>query len=230
MKLIEKKSLEAGGLYVLCTERHESRRIDNQLRGRTGRQGDPGRSRFYLSTEDDLLRIFGGDKFKSIMAAMNLPEDEPIEEKMMNKAMEIAQKRVEARNFEIRKNLIKYDDVINDQRKQIFEERKEFMRDEEVEQTINYMREDEIDDICSRFMPAKLLPEQWDAAGLAEAVKSSLGLDMPIAEMVGADGIDDNDIKRQITEAANDAWKTKVETMGQAQARDLEKQVFTTNH
>lgn len=226
IEINKKKALESGGLYVLCTERHESRRIDNQLRGRTGRQGDPGRSRFYLSTEDDLLRIFGGDKFKGIMAAMNLPEDEPIEERMMNKAMEIAQKRVEARNFEIRKNLIKYDDVINDQRKQIFEERKEFMRDEEVEQTINYMREDEIVDICERFMPAKLMPEQWDAEGLAEAVKSSLGLDMPVAEMVKADGVDDNDIKRQITEAANAAWSAKVQAMGEKQARDLEKQVL----
>lgn len=222
----KQKSLEAGGLYVLCTERHESRRIDNQLRGRTGRQGDPGRSRFYLSTEDDLLRIFGGDKFKNIMSAMKLDEDEPIEEKMMNKAMEIAQKRVEARNFEIRKNLLKYDDVINDQRKQIFEERKEFMRDEDVEEAVGFMREDEVDEICTRFMPPKLLPEQWDAEGLAGAVKAQLGLDLPIAEMINADGIDDNDIKRQINEAATKAWNEKVALMGNEQARDLEKQVL----
>jgi len=218
--------LELGGLYVLGTERHESRRIDNQLRGRTGRQGDPGRSRFYLSTDDDLLRIFGGDKFKSIMTAMSLPEDEPIEERMMNKAMEIAQKRVEARNFDIRKNLIKYDDVINDQRKQIFEERKEFMRDTDVEETIEFMRESVIDEMCERFMPERLLPEQWDAEGLKEAVKSSLGLDMPIKEMIDEDGADDKDIKARIEEAANAHWASKTAILGPEQSRDLEKQIL----
>lgn len=220
------KSLELGGLYVLGTERHESRRIDNQLRGRTGRQGDPGRSRFYLSAEDDLLRIFGGDRFKNIMSAMNLDEDEPIEERMMNKAMEIAQKRVEARNFDIRKNLLKYDDVINDQRKQIFEERKEFMRDDDVEETITYMREDTIDDICARFMPPKQLPEQWDAQGLHDAVQSVLAVDLPIKDMVAQEGIDDNEIKAKIKEASDKLWANKVAILGAEQARGLEKQVL----
>ncbi|KAF0186896.1 MAG: preprotein translocase subunit SecA [Hyphomonadaceae bacterium] len=222
----KEKVLELGGLYVLGTERHESRRIDNQLRGRTGRQGDPGRSRFYLSTDDDLLRIFGGDRFKNIMTAMSLPEDEPIEERMMNKAMEIAQKRVEARNFDIRKNLIKYDDVINDQRKQIFEERKEFMRDSDVEETIEFMRETVIDDMCERFMPEKLLPEQWDADGLKEAVKSSLGIDMPIDEMIAEDGADDKDIKLRIEQAADAHWASKTAILGPEQSRDLEKQIL----
>lgn len=222
----KQKSLELGGLYVLGTERHESRRIDNQLRGRTGRQGDPGRSRFYLSAEDDLLRIFGGDRFKNIMSAMKLDEDEPIEERMMNKAMEIAQKRVEARNFEIRKNLLKYDDVINDQRKQIFEERKEFMRDEDVSETIDNMRLDTIDEICDRFMPAKLLPEQWDADGLHDAVKEVLAIDLPIHDMIAAEGIDDKDIREQITKAADDLWKEKVSLIGDAKAREVEKEIL----
>lgn len=222
----KQKALELGGLYVLGTERHESRRIDNQLRGRTGRQGDPGRSRFYLSTEDDLLRIFGGDKFKNIMAAMNLPEDEPIEERMMNKAMEIAQKRVEARNFDIRKNLLKYDDVINDQRKQIFEERKEFMRDEDVEETINYMRDEVVEDVCTRFMPEKLLPEQWDADGLKEAINSRLGIDLPVHEMIGEEGIDEKDIQAKVLETATKLWEEKVAILGKDQARDIEKQVL----
>jgi preprotein translocase subunit SecA len=222
----KQKALELGGLYVLGTERHESRRIDNQLRGRTGRQGDPGRSKFYLSAEDDLLRIFGGDKFKNIMGAMKLDEDEPIEERMMNKAMEIAQKRVEARNFEIRKNLLKYDDVINDQRKQIFEERKEFMRDDDVSETIDFMRHETIDEICTRFMPPKLLPEQWDADGLHDAVQTMFGLDMPIHDMIAQEGIDDIEIKAQITNAANELWAQKVAIIGQERTKDLEKEVL----
>lgn len=226
IEINKQKALELGGLYVLGTERHESRRIDNQLRGRTGRQGDPGRSRFYLSAEDDLLRIFGGDRFKNIMGAMKLEEDEPIEERMMNKAMEIAQKRVEARNFEIRKNLLKYDDVINDQRKQIFEERKEFMREEDVSETIHYMREETIEDICARFMPPKLLPELWDADGLQEDVKSMLAIDLPIKEMIAAEGVDDKDIKEQILKAAEDHWNKILAALGQEQARDIEKQVL----
>ncbi len=222
----KQKALDLGGLYVLGTERHESRRIDNQLRGRTGRQGDPGRSRFYLSTEDDLLRIFGGDKFKNLMSSMNIPEDEPIEERMMNKAMEIAQKRVEARNFDIRKNLLKYDDVINDQRKQIFEERKEFMRDDDVEETIAFMREEVIEDLCARFMPPKLLPEQWNGDGLHEAVKTGLGVDLPLKEWISEEGVDDNDIKKRIIEAAEKLWAEKVAVIGADQARDVEKQVL----
>lgn len=222
----KKKALELGGLYVLGSERHESRRIDNQLRGRTGRQGDPGRSRFYLSSEDDLLRIFGGEKFKNLMNAMNIAEDEPIEEKMMNKAMEIAQKRVEARNFDIRKNLLKYDDVINDQRKQIFEERKEFMRDVNVEETIKDMREDLVEEICEQFMPPKQMPEQWDAEGLHEAANSLLGLDLPVKDWVHEEGIDDNDIKERIRNAADATWAEKVEMLGDEQARNLEKQVL----
>jgi preprotein translocase subunit SecA len=220
------RALELGGLYVLGTERHESRRIDNQLRGRTGRQGDPGRSKFYLSCEDDLLRIFGGDRLKGIMAAMKIDEDEPVEEKMMNKAMEISQKRVEARNFEIRKNLLKYDDVINDQRKQIFAERKEFMRAETVEETVTDMRSEVIEDLCSRTMPPKLLPEQWDVDGLDTGVKETLGLDLPVREWIGTEGVDDADIAARVAAAADEAWRAKSALMGPETSRGLEKQVL----
>jgi preprotein translocase subunit SecA len=220
------RALELGGLYVLGTERHESRRIDNQLRGRTGRQGDPGRSRFYISCEDDLLRIFGGERLKGIMSAMKIDEDEPIEERMMNKAMEISQKRVEARNFDIRKNLLKYDDVINDQRKQIFEERKEFMRAADVEETVAHMREEVIDDMCETCMPARMLPEQWDAQGLQDQVAEILDLQLPIVDMIAAEGVDDADVRKTIATAAAEAWAAKVELMGPEQARQIEKQVL----
>jgi preprotein translocase subunit SecA len=220
------KAMELGGLYVLGTERHESRRIDNQLRGRTGRQGDPGKSRFYISCDDDLLRIFGGERMAGIMSAMQIDEDEPIQERMMNKAMEISQKRVEARNFEIRKNLLKYDDVINDQRKQIFEERKEFMRTEDVEETITDMRHEIIDVMCETYMPARALPEQWDTKTLEAEITEYLGISIPAKEMAAQEGVDDGDIRTAIIEAADAAWAQKVDMMGQEQSRSIEKQVL----
>jgi preprotein translocase subunit SecA len=220
------KAMELGGLYVLGTERHESRRIDNQLRGRTGRQGDPGKSRFYISCDDDLLRIFGGERMAGILRVLKVDEDEPIEERMMNKAMEISQKRVEARNFEIRKNLLKYDDVINDQRKQIFEERKEFMRTEDVEETVQHMRHEVVDTLCEEYMPPKLLPEQWDTDGLEAEVKEVLGLDIPAKEMAAQEGVDDNDIRQAIIDASDKAWSEKVAMMGDEQSRYIEKQVL----
>jgi preprotein translocase subunit SecA len=210
----------------LGTERHESRRIDNQLRGRTGRQGDPGKSRFYISCDDDLLRIFGGERMAGLMSAMQIDEDEPIQERMMNKAMEISQKRVEARNFEIRKNLLKYDDVINDQRKQIFEERKEFMRTEDVEETVTDMRHEVIDVMCETHMPARALPEQWDMDALEADMAELLALSLPVKEMAAQEGVDDNDIRTAIVEAADKAWAQKVEAIGDVQARAIEKQVL----
>ena len=220
------KAMELGGLYVLGTERHESRRIDNQLRGRTGRQGDPGRSRFYISCDDDLLRIFGGERMAGILRVLKVDEDEPIEERMMNKAMEISQKRVEARNFEIRKNLLKYDDVINDQRKQIFEERKEFMRTEDVEETVQHMRHEVIDTLCEDYMPPKMLPEQWDTDGLEAEVQDVLGLTIPAKDMAAQEGVDDNDIRQAIIEASDKVWAEKVAMMGEEQSRYIEKQVL----
>lgn len=222
----KQRAMELGGLYVLGTERHESRRIDNQLRGRTGRQGDPGQSRFYISCDDDLLRIFGGERMAGVMSAMKIDEDEPIQERMMNKAMEISQKRVEARNFEIRKNLLKYDDVINDQRKQIFEERKEFMRTEDVEETIASMRAEVIDVMCETFMPARALPEQWETDALEAEITEYLGIYVPAKDMAAQEGVDDSDIRAAIIEAADAAWAEKVAIMGPEQARAIEKQVL----
>ena len=179
----KQKALEAGGLYVLATERHESRRIDNQLRGRTGRQGDPGRSKFYICLEDDLLRIFAAERLDSIMRHLGIKEGEAIVHPWMNKALETSQRRVEQRNFEIRKNLLKYDDVTNDQRKAIFEQRIEFMRAKDVTETIGDMRQDTIENMVLRHMPPKTYAEQWNIEGLKEEVAETLGIAPPNRRM-----------------------------------------------
>ena len=163
---LKEKALTAGGLFVLGTERHESRRIDNQLRGRSGRQGDPGHSKFFLSLEDDLMRIFGSDKLDGMLQKLGLKENEAIVHPWINKALEKAQQKVEARNFDIRKNLLKFDNVMNDQRKVIFEQRLELMRDEAVDETIGDMRHAMIEDLVAKHVPENAYPEQWDTAGL----------------------------------------------------------------
>ena len=163
---LKEKALAAGGLFVLGTERHESRRIDNQLRGRSGRQGDPGHSKFFLSLEDDLMRIFGSDKLDGMLQKLGLKENEAIVHPWINKALEKAQQKVEARNFDIRKNLLKFDNVMNDQRKVIFEQRLELMRDETVDETIADMRHAMIEDMVAKHVPENAYPEQWDVAGL----------------------------------------------------------------
>ena len=178
----KQKALAAGGLYVLGTERHESRRIDNQLRGRTGRQGDPGRSKFYLSMEDDLLRIFGGDKLKAMMEKMGWEKGEALTNRFMTKSVETSQKRVETRNFDQRKNLLKYDDVMNDQRKTIFEQRNEFMTDDDVSDVIEDFRHQRIEDMVTEFVPKRAYAEQWDIEGLDQAVKDGMMMDLPLAE------------------------------------------------
>jgi len=160
----------AGGLYVLGTERHESRRIDNQLRGRSGRQGDPGRSRFYLALDDDLMRIFGSERMDGMLQKLGLQEGEAITHPWINKALEKAQQKVEARNFDARKYTLKYDDVMNDQRKVIFEQRIELMRDEDVAETVSDMRYAVVEDLVKKHIPEKAYPEQWDTAGLQEEV------------------------------------------------------------
>ena len=175
------KVLDAGGLFVLGTERHESRRIDNQLRGRSGRQGDPGLSRFYLCLEDDLLRIFGPDTLFAKMMNSNLEDGEAIGSKWLSKAIETAQKKVEARNYEIRKQVVQYDDVMNDQRKVIYEQRAEIMDSEAVDDVVVAMRHDSINSLVSEACPPGSYPEQWDIEGLTERVKSILGMDLPIA-------------------------------------------------
>lgn len=166
IKALKQKALEAGGLYVIATERHESRRIDNQLRGRSGRQGDPGRSKFYLSLQDDLMRIFGSDRMDSMLTKLGLKEGEAIVHPWINKALERAQKKVEARNFDIRKNLLKYDDVLNDQRKVIFEQRLELMESTNISETVSDMRREVIEDMVEKHIPERAYAEQWDAAGL----------------------------------------------------------------
>jgi preprotein translocase subunit SecA len=188
---------------VLGTERHESRRIDNQLRGRTGRQGDPGRSKFFLSCEDDLLRIFAGERLDGIMRTFGVQEGEAITHKWLNSAIATAQKRVEQRNYEIRKNLLKYDDVVNDQRKAVFEQRAEFMNAPDISQVVTEMRQDTIADFVNRHLPPKAYAEQWDIEGLDWHVREFLGLELPLKEWAGEDGIANEEIEARINAAAD---------------------------
>jgi preprotein translocase subunit SecA len=211
---LKAQALAAGGLYVLATERHESRRIDNQLRGRSGRQGDPGRSKFYLSLQDDLMRIFGSDRMDTMLQRLGLKEDEAIIHPWINKALEKAQKKVEARNFDIRKNLLKYDDVMNDQRKVVFEQRKELMDGDSVGETIAEMRQDVVEDLVAKHIPEKAYAEQWDAAGLTEGVRTNLNLDLPIADWVKEEGIDEEQIRERLMAAADAAAADRAERFG----------------
>jgi preprotein translocase subunit SecA len=217
------QALAAGGLFVLGTERHESRRIDNQLRGRTGRQGDPGRSKFFLSCEDDLLRIFAGERLDAIMRTFGVQEGEAITHKWLNNAIATAQKRVEQRNYEIRKNLLKYDDVVNDQRKAVFEQRQEFMESDDLSEIIVEMRHDTIDDLITRHLPPKAYAEQWDVEGLTERCKAILGLDLPIAEWAAEEGIADEEIRERVTKAADDYAAQREVIITPEQMRQVEK-------
>ncbi|WP_137133707.1 preprotein translocase subunit SecA [Rhizobium sp. FKY42] len=214
VKQLKEKALAAGGLYVLATERHESRRIDNQLRGRSGRQGDPGRSKFYLSLQDDLMRIFGSDRMDSMLQKLGLKEGEAIVHPWINKALERAQKKVEARNFDIRKNLLKYDDVTNDQRKVIFEQRIELMDATDLTETVTDMRHEVIEILVTKHIPERAYAEQWDAVGLKEAVLQQLNLDLPIQDWVLEEGIAEDDIRERITAAADAAAKDRAERFG----------------
>jgi preprotein translocase subunit SecA len=212
--VLKEKALAAGGLYVLATERHESRRIDNQLRGRSGRQGDPGRSKFFLSLQDDLMRIFGSERMDGMLQKLGLKEDEAIIHPWINKALEKAQKKVEARNFDIRKNLLKYDDVMNDQRKVVFGQRIDLMDGESLTETVAEMRQDVIDDLVAKHIPENAYSEQWDAAGLKEGVIQYLNLDLPIEDWVQEEGIAEEDIRERITEQANAVAKDRADRFG----------------
>ncbi len=223
---MRQKALDAGGLYVLGTERHESRRIDNQLRGRTGRQGDPGKSKFFLCCEDDLLRIFAGDRLDAIMRNFGVQQDEAITHKWLNKAIATAQKRVEQRNYEIRKNLLKYDDVVNDQRKAVFEQRQEFLESSDLSQFATDMRDDLIDDLITRHLPPKAYAEQWDIEGLDERVRSVLGLELPLRDWAGEEGIADEEIRDRITQAANARAAEREALLGAEQMRSFEKNIL----
>ncbi|KPF42573.1 preprotein translocase subunit SecA [Rhizobium sp. AAP43] len=211
---LKQKALEAGGLYVIATERHESRRIDNQLRGRSGRQGDPGRSKFYLSLQDDLMRIFGSDRMDGMLQKLGLKDGEAIVHPWINKALERAQKKVEARNFDIRKNLLKYDDVINDQRKVIFEQRIELMDATDVSTTIGDMRHEVIETMVAIHIPPNAYAEQWDVAGLKQKVAMTLNLDLPVEVWAAEEGIAEDDIYNRLIEAADKAYTDKAERFG----------------
>jgi preprotein translocase subunit SecA len=222
----KKKALDAGGLYVLGTERHESRRIDNQLRGRSGRQGDPGRSKFYLSLQDDLMRIFGSDRMDGMLQKLGLKEDEAIIHPWINKAIEKAQQKVEVRNFDIRKNILKYDDVMNDQRKVVFEQRREFMAEASVRATIDDMRHGVVDDLVARHIPEGAYPEQWDAAGLQDGVGRLLALDLPIEDWAKEEGIADEEMRERIRKAADEAYASRTEKNTPEVMTYVEKQVL----
>ncbi len=216
----------AGGLFVISSERHESRRIDNQLRGRSGRQADPGASKFFLSLEDDLMRIFGSERMDSMLQKLGLQEGEAIVHPWVNKALEKAQQKVEARNFEIRKNLLKFDDVMNDQRKVIYEQRKDLMRADDVRETIVDMRHEVIEDLVTRCIPANAYAEQWEIGSLHEEVLRLFALDMPIADWAKEEGIADQEIRQRITDAADKKMAAKTANYGTEIWRSLEKQVL----
>ncbi len=223
---LKQKALAAGGLFVLGTERHESRRIDNQLRGRSGRQGDPGHSKFFLSLEDDLMRIFGSDKLDGMLTKLGLKENEAIVHPWINKALEKAQQKVEARNFDIRKNLLKYDDVMNDQRKVIFDQRVDLMRDEAVDESIADMRHSVIEDLVAKHIPPNAYPEQWDTAGLHEALQNVLTLDLPVQDWAKEEGIADEEVKERITRRADEWMAAKVAKWGPDVMRYVEKSIL----
>jgi preprotein translocase subunit SecA len=223
---LKDKALAAGGLFVIGTERHESRRIDNQLRGRSGRQGDPGHSRFYLSLQDDLMRIFGSDRMDGMLQKLGLKEGEAIIHPWINKALEKAQQKVEARNFDIRKNLLKFDNVMNDQRKVIFEQRIELMTEESVAETVADMRHEVITDLVAKHIPENAYAEQWDVAGLKAEVEQYLALDLPIEAWAKEEGIADQEIEERIRKAADESFAEREARFGEPLMRHVEKAVL----
>ena len=216
----------AGGLFVIGTERHESRRIDNQLRGRSGRQGDPGASRFFLSLEDDLMRIFGSERMGGMLQRLGLQEGEAIIHPWINKALEKAQKKVEARNFDTRKNLLKYDDVMNDQRKEIYAQRREFMSAENVLDVVTEMREDVIADLVAKYIPERAFAEQWLAADLAAEAKRVLNIDVPVEAWAAEEGMDETGIRARLEQAAGAFMAAKEQKFGADLMRIIEKSVL----
>jgi preprotein translocase subunit SecA len=221
----KQKAIAAGGLYIVGTERHESRRIDNQLRGRAGRQGDPGRSKFFLSLQDDLMRIFGSDRMDAMLKRLGLKDDEAIVHPWINKALEKAQQKVEARNFDIRKNILKFDNVMNDQRKVIFEDRRKMMAQESLEPTIADMRADVVDDLITRYIPPDAYPEAWDVAGLKDDIAAKLNLDTPVDAWAKEEGIGGEEMAERLLKAADEAYAQRVERNTPEAMRYVEKQV-----
>ena len=228
----KRQALDAGGLYVLATERHESRRIDNQLRGRSGRQGDPGRSKFYLSLEDDLMRIFGSERMDSVLKTLGLQEGEAITHRWMNKSLEMAQKKVEARNFDIRKQILKYDDVMNDQRKVIFEQRLDIMGEEDVSETIVDLRHQLVHELVRLHIPEKAYAEQWNTKALKEAIAGVFGIELPIDEWADEEGIADQEIQERVIKEVDEKVLRKEKELGAGNFRQIEKMVLlqTVDH
>jgi preprotein translocase subunit SecA len=220
------KVIAAGGLFVLGTERHESRRIDNQLRGRSGRQGDPGRSSFFLSLEDDLMRIFGSDKLDAVLSKLGMKEGEAIVHPWVNKSLERAQAKVEGRNFDMRKQLLKFDDVMNDQRKAIFGQRLEIMQAEDVAEIAEDMRAQVIDDLVDLHMPPKSYPDAWDVDGLTQALREKLNVDLPMTDWAAEEGVDQDVIKERLIEVTAKAMADKTEAFGAETMRSIEKQIL----
>ncbi len=218
--------IAAGGLYVLATERHESRRIDNQLRGRSGRQGDPGRSSFFLSLEDDLMRIFGSERLDSVLSKLGMKEGEAIVHPWVNKSLERAQAKVEGRNFDIRKQLLKFDDVMNDQRKVIFGQRREVMVSEDLGEIVQDMRHQVVDDLVDHYLPPKAYADKWDTAGLYAAVIERLGMDLPVLKWAGEEGTDQEVIRTRLLEATEKLMVEKQAAFGPDQMRTIEKQLL----
>ena len=218
----------AGGLYVLATERHESRRIDNQLRGRSGRQGDPGRSSFYLSLDDDLMRIFGSERLEKVLSGLGMKEGEAIVHPWVNKSLERAQAKVEGRNFDIRKQLLQFDDVMNEQRKVIFKQRREILEAEDLSEIVTDMRHDAIDDLVDQFIPERSYADQWDAEGLYAASIEKLNLDVPIIDWAKEDGVDEDDLRSRLIEASDKLMEEKLAAFGPETMRQVEKQLLLT--
>ncbi|MFT4151338.1 MAG: preprotein translocase subunit SecA [Paracoccaceae bacterium] len=222
----KKQVLDAGGLFVLGTERHESRRIDNQLRGRSGRQGDPGRSSFFLSLEDDLMRIFGSERLDKVLSTLGMKEGEAIVHPWVNKSLERAQAKVEGRNFDIRKQLLKFDDVMNDQRKAIFSQRREIMEAEDVSEIADDMRHQVIEDLIDFHMPPGTYSDQWASEVLEKAVAEKLSLELPVREWAAEEGVDQETMLERVTEASDKAIAEKTEAFGPETMRSIEKQVL----
>ena len=222
----KKVALAAGGLYMIGTERHESRRIDNQLRGRSGRQGDPGASKFFLSLQDDLMRIFGSERMEKVLTTLGLEPGEAITHPWVNKALEKAQQKVEARNFEIRKNILKYDDVLNDQRRVIFEQRREIMSSDDVSDQIADFREEVVEMLVARHIPEKAYAEQWDAVGLQDEVRSIFGVDLPIVDWTKEEGIADEEVRERILKAVEERAAARAAEHGTEVTRYVEKAIL----
>ncbi|MDB5509655.1 MAG: preprotein translocase, SecA subunit [Hyphomicrobiales bacterium] len=219
------KTIAAGGLYIIGTERHESRRIDNQLRGRAGRQGDPGRSKFFLGLQDDLMRIFGSDRMESMLVKLGLKEDEAIVHPWINKALEKAQQKVEARNFDTRKNILKYDNVMNDQRKVVFEQRREMMAQDSLEETVANMRANAVDDVVAKHIPKDSYPETWAIGELEQDLREMLNLELPVADWAKEEGIGQEEITERLHQAADEAYAARVEKNTPDVMRYVEKQI-----